>query len=349
MARVLVAMSGGVDSATAALILKHKGHDVAGGILVFEGISEQSVTRAQETARHLDIPFSVFNVRREFQKKIIDRFMAEYRRGRTPNPCVWCNKYIKFDLLFERARAQGRSMIATGHFARIREHNGLFLLKRGVDKNEQSYFLYRLDQKKLSRMIMPLGAYTKGRVRNLAHRYGLPVASSKKSQDICFVPGGGYAALFIKKNIVKKGPIKNMHGEVIGEHSGTVFYTIGQRRGIGVSGRSPYYVTRIDAKSNTLYVGSRDDCYASSLYARDIHYIVPESVRSSRMVQAKVRYVSRLSRAVITPITEHGVKVTFRRRQWAPTPGQSVVFYDHDRVLGGGIIEDPYQYSGKVH
>ncbi len=349
MARILVAMSGGVDSATAALILKLKGHDVAGGILVFEGISEQSVARAEVTARHLDIPFYVFNVRLEFQKTIIDRFMTEYRSGRTPNPCVWCNKYIKCDLLFERARALGRPIIATGHFARIREHDGLFLLKRGADKNEQSYFLYRLDQKRLSRMIMPLGTYTKGRVRSLAHRYGLPVARSRKSQDICFIPGSGYAALFRKKNAVKKGPIKNMHGEVIGEHPGIVFYTIGQRRGIGVSGRSPYYVTRIDAKKNTLYVGSRDDCYAETLYARDIHYIIPASVLSSRTVQAKVRYVSRLSRAVITRTTEHGVKVTFTRRQWAPTPGQSVVFYDHDRVLGGGIIEDPYQYSDVMH
>ena len=349
MARVLVAMSGGVDSATVALILKLQGHDIAGGILVFEGISEQSVASARETARYLNIPFHAFNVRREFQKTIIDRFMAEYRRGRTPNPCVWCNKYIKYDLLMERAQALGRQMIATGHFARIRKHDGLFLLKRGADKNEQSYFLYRLDQRRLSRMIMPLGAYTKQRVRNLAHRYGLPVAGKRKSQDVCFIPGGDYAALFRKKNGSLKGPIKNMDGDVLGEHSGIVFYTIGQRRGIGVSGRSPYYVTRIDAKNNTLYVGSRDDCYAATLYATDVHYVVPGSVVLPRTVQAKVRYVSRLARAVITPHAEHGVKLTFRRRQWAPTPGQSVVFYDRDRVLGGGIIEDPHPYSGMGH
>jgi len=338
MARVLVAMSGGVDSAAAALILKRAGYDIAGGILVFKGISEQAVAKARETAHHLDIPFFTFDIRREFQKRIIDHFIAEYRSGRTPNPCVWCNTYIKCDLLLNRARVLGVSMIATGHFARIREHEGRYLLKRGVDKNEQSYFLYRLDQKRLSRMIMPLGTYTKQKVRDLARRFGLPASESKKSQDVCFVPEGDYASLIRNSTAVKKGPIKNMHGEVIGEHAGIAFYTIGQRRGIGVSGRSPYYVTKLDVKNNTLYVGSRADCYASSLVAAQVHSILPGQVELPMVVRAKVRYVSSLAQAVITAETRQRVKVLFRRRQWAPTPGQSVVFYDKDCVLGGGII-----------
>lgn len=338
MARVLVAMSGGVDSAAAALILKRTGHDIAGGILVFKGISEQAVAKARETARHLGIPFFTFDIRREFQKRIIDHFITEYRSGRTPNPCVWCNTYIKCDLLLNRARALGVSMIATGHFARIRERDGRYLLKRGVDKNEQSYFLYRLDQKRLSRMIMPLGTYTKQKVRDLARRHGLPAAESRKSQDVCFIPEGDYAALIRKHAAVKKGPIKNMRGEVIGEHAGIAFYTIGQRRGIGVSGRSPYYVTKLDVKNNTLYVGSRADCYASSLVAKQVHSILPGRMALPRKVRAKVRYVSSLAQAVITTETRQRVKVLFKRRQWAPTAGQSVVFYDKDRVLGGGII-----------
>jgi tRNA-specific 2-thiouridylase len=338
MARVFVAMSGGVDSAVAALVLKRKGYDVAGGILVFEGVSEQSVAKARETAHHLDIPFYTFDITHEFQERIIDRFIAEYRSGRTPNPCVWCNTYIKCDLLLERAQAVGASVIATGHFARIRERDGRYLLKRGADKNEQSYFLYRLDQRRLRRMITPLGTYTKQKVRDLARRHGLPAAESRKSQDICFIPEGDYTMLIRKNATVKKGPIKNMHGTVIGEHAGIAFYTVGQRRGIGVSGRSPYYVTKLDVKNNTLYVGSRADCYASSLVATQVHSILPGRMEFPMKVRAKVRYVSRLARAAITAESRQRIRVLFKRRQWAPTPGQSVVFYDKDCVLGGGII-----------
>ncbi|MCK4673372.1 tRNA 2-thiouridine(34) synthase MnmA [candidate division WOR-3 bacterium] len=340
MEKVLVAMSGGVDSATAAVILKEKGYNIEGAIMVFEGISCEAVGYARSTAQHLNIPFYVFDFTKEFQNKIINNFIKEYKSGRTPNPCVLCNKHIKFDLFMKKAKKLGINKIATGHYAGIEKQNGCYLLKKGIDKNEQSYFLYRLNQKQLSKTVLPLGLYTKQKVRKLARKLNLPNASRKKSQDVCFIPDDNHTSFF--KNFFHSvpGPIMNKNGKVIGEHKGIFTYTYGQRRGIGISHKRPYYIIKIDAQNNAVYVGEKKDVYKSQLIAGDLNFIPFDKLDKKLEVMAKPRYVSPLSRATIEPLKDNKVKVIFRKPQWALTPGQSVVFYQKDVVLGGGVIEE---------
>lgn len=340
MKRILVALSGGVDSATAAAILKRSGYRVEGAIMVFEGVSQEVVEHAREVSEKLRIPFYSFDFTKEFHDIIVGDFIEEYRRGKTPNPCVLCNKKIKFGLFMQKAEEMGIHEIATGHYACIDRDNERYRLKRGIAENEQSYFLYRLDQRQLSRTVLPLGSYTKAAVRKLAKEEGLRIERHRESQDICFIPDGNYASYLEKSIPQQSGPIYDNEGKVIGRHRGITYYTYGQRRGIGVSHRRPLYVTNIDFPHNAIYVGEKEDVYRSQLVARDIHFIPFDSFTEKMKVLAKSRYVSPLSPAVIEPITKKRAKVTFDEPQWALTPGQSVVFYQGDVLLGGGIIEE---------
>jgi tRNA-specific 2-thiouridylase len=337
--RTLVALSGGVDSSTTAALLKEAGYVTEAAIMLFEGVKKENVELAARVAEHLCIPFHRVDLQQEFERLIVNNFAAEYRRGRTPNPCVLCNQLLKFDLLLQRTNMKTSSDIATGHYARIEKKNGRYLLKRGIDKNEQSYYLYRLDQKQLSRTILPLGGYTKDEVRNMARKYGLPTAQLTKSQDVCFIPEGDYAA-FLRRSLPQaSGPVVNGQGKIVGHHNGIIQYTIGQRHGLGISHERPYYVTRIDAGNNTVHVGSREDVFKRELIATDLNFIPFDTLDRALEVTAKVRYFSPLSEACVQPVDKDSVKVSFKKPQWAITPGQSIVFYQHDLVLGGGIID----------
>ena len=252
---------------------------------------------------------------------------------------------MKFGLLLNSASQLGADKIATGHYAQLVKRNGRYLLKKGCDKNEQSYFLYRLDQEQLSRTILPLGQYTKDEVREIARRRKLPTATQKKSQDVCFIPSGDYAS-FLKKTIPENpGPILNAEGKVIGQHKGIINYTIGQRHGIGISHKHPYYVTRIDPEKNAIYIGEQRNVYKREFTATDLSFIPFDILEHDMQVSAKVRYFSPTSEARIDPITPDKIKVIFTKPQWAITPGQSAVFYQKDLVIGGGIIDEVFDCS----
>lgn len=337
--RILIALSGGVDSSTAAVLLKEEGYDVEGAIMVFEGIKEEHIELAARVARRIEIPFHRVDLSKEFKESIMDYFTAEYARGRTPNPCVFCNKLLKFDLLLKKAKTGNADKIATGHYARIGKQKNRYLLMKGSDRNEQSYFLYRLSQEQLSRTILPLGELTKEEVRRIAHEYGLPSAKRKKSQDACFIPEAGYASFLKEKLLEREGPVVNGQGRIVGHHKGIIYYTIGQRHGLGISHKYPYYVTGIDAENNTIHVGERKEVFKRELIASDLNFIPFDTLEQSLEVTAKVRYFSPLNKATVYPLVDNRVRVIFEKPQWAITPGQSIVLYQADLMIGGGIIE----------
>lgn len=341
---IIVALSGGVDSSTAALLLKQCGYRVEGVIMVFEGVSPEKITAAARVAEHLKIDFRRVDMHQEFRELIISDFIAEYGRGRTPNPCVLCNELMKFNLLFTKVSGAGIDKIATGHYAKIDTKRGRHILKKGCDKNEQSYFLYRLNQNQLSRTILPLGQYTKDEVREIARKNNLPTAKQRKSQDICFIPNGDNSS-FLKKSIpANPGPILNSEGEEVGQHKGIIHYTIGQRHGIRISHKHPYYVMKIDAAKNAIYIGEKQDIYKREFTVTHLNFIPFDTLERGMQVSAKVRYFSPDSEARIEPIGQDKVKVVFTKPQWAIAPGQSAVFYQKDMVIGGGIIDEVFDY-----
>lgn len=348
--KVVVAMSGGVDSSVTAALLKQAGYDVVGIMMKFwndpKGYPRSSDNRccsveseklARLVAKRIGIPFYVLNVEKEFKKIVVDYFLNEYKSGRTPNPCVICNKEIKFGILINKALGLGADFIATGHYARIEKGR---LLKGADEQKDQSYFLWQLDQKKLSHVLFPVGGYKKPEVRKLAKRFNLPTAETPESQEICFVQGETND--FLKKYLkVKPGKIIDTKGILVGEHQGLWFYTIGQRRGLEIP-QGPYYVIDKNFKENELIVSKNSkDLEQKEFIVEDINFIVP--VKFPINIDVKIRYKSISAKAIIVKGEENSVKVIFQKKQKAITPGQSAVFYKGKELLGGGIIKSVFK------
>lgn len=339
MNRVVVAMSGGVDSSVAAAILVEKGYEVIGitmqlwprqengGRPICCGI--EAIDTARKVSHQLDIKHYVMDFRDIFKEKVIKDFCSEYSLGRTPNPCIRCNQYIKFDVLLKKAQALDASYISTGHYARI---DGGLLKKALSEKNDQSYFLYTLTQEQLACTIFPLGEFSKGEVRDYARKRGLVNSEKKASHETCFTGGKDYRKFLEGFVEIKPGPIVNNKGEILGRHKGLPFYTVGQREGLGISRGYPLYVIKIDRSNNSLIVGARDEVYSSSC--------VVECGRLEKPIRAqvKIRHQHKPVDAEIIPIGDKRCRVVFDKPQRAVTPGQAAVFYDGDIVVGGGTI-----------
>jgi tRNA-specific 2-thiouridylase len=339
--RVAIAMSGGVDSSVAAALLKQAGHEVVGVTMLLSAENGGAVG-AREVADRLGIPHHVIDLREEFAHRVITPFCEEYTRGRTPNPCVVCNREIKFGLLREKATALGPDCFATGHYARIERDKatGDYCLKKGADtRKDQSYFLCQLTREQLAYAVFPVGGLTKPEVKRLAAELGLTAASRPESQEACFIPGGDYAAFvndFLKRPSLA-GPILDEAGNVLGEHRGIASYTIGQRRGLGIATERPLYVNAIRPELNAIAAGTRKETFADELVAGDLNWIGPAPDRPVKL-KAKIRHRHPEAPAVVTPLGDGTVYVKFIEPQIAITPGQTVAFYDEDNVIGGGTI-----------
>ncbi|MFC2066256.1 tRNA 2-thiouridine(34) synthase MnmA [Chloroflexota bacterium] len=356
--KAVVAMSGGVDSSVAAALLKEKGYQVIGVTMQiwpqdkqeYEGNGSAgccgigAIEDAKRVAHRLDIPHYVMNFRDIFARKVITDFCQEYSLGRTPNPCIRCNQYIKFGTLLERARELGADIIATGHHARVEmdKTTETFLLKKGVDRHkDQSYFLYPVMQEQLKHIFFPIGNFTKDRIREMASELRLPVAAKPESQDICFIPDHNYPRFLKDYNhrAVEPGPILDKRGNILGKHEGILFYTIGQRKGLGIFAEKPLYVTAIEPERNAIVVGNKDELYGHELIASGVNWITLARPTRPITVKAKIRYRHQEAEAEVAPSDGDKAYVKFRKPQMAITPGQAIVFYDNDTVIGGGTIE----------
>ena len=350
--RVVVAMSGGVDSSVAALLLAQAGYDVIGVTLRLWTVdrphaapmsrsccSVEDIDDARRVCQAIGVPHYVVNAEREFRARVVDYFFAEYERGRTPHPCIACNDRIKFDFLLERSLQLGADAVATGHYARIDESDGAYRLLRAVDpRKDQSYVLFGLGQEQLSRLLFPVGNLPKDEIRRLAAEAGLPVAAKPDSQEICFVPQGDYRELLSRWMQPAPGEIVDLDGRVLGTHPGVGFFTVGQRRGLGITTSEPRYVVDIDAATRRVVVGPEEALYAGGLRASRVNWIADAPPRTPIDVDVKSRYKSQETPATLYP-GDGTVEVRFHEPQRAITPGQAVVFYDGEAVLGGGFIE----------
>lgn len=350
--RVLIAMSGGVDSSVAAFLMKQQGYECIGCTMKLYQNEDAGIDKSRtccslsdtEDARNvafkLDIPYYVLNFSDDFRNKIIKKFADAYIHGFTPNPCIDCNKYMKFSKLYARARELDCKYIVTGHYARVEYESGKYFLKKALDESkDQSYVLYDMTQEQLEHTLFPLGHLRKTETREIAEENGLVTAFKPDSQDICFVPDGNYAEVVkLHSDIpVKSGNFIDIHGNVVGRHKGIIYYTIGQRRGIGISSSHPLYVCRISARNNTVTVGREEDLYSKMVFADNFNFISDIYIEPFRC-SAKIRYRHKEQPALAIPMDNNCVKIIFDEPQRAVTPGQSAVLYDGDTVIGGGII-----------
>ncbi len=350
-----VGLSGGVDSSVTAALLLDEGYDVVGITMeIFDGrveISEsakhacygpgeqEDVDAAASVCGQLGIPYHTIDLKEEYRSHVIDYFRLEYRAGRTPNPCVRCNQKLKFGFMLEKARAAGIDFdyFATGHYARIVEDDGRYLLKKSLDQaKDQTYFIYGLSSEQLSRTLFPLGEIVKSKTRRLAMSFDLGTADRIESQD--FIAGGDYGVLFDKKD-EKEGDIVDLKGQMLGKHRGIIHYTIGQRRGLGIASPNPLYVVRIDAENNRVVVSDKEDIFKQGLIAGDLRFNTKETLDQPVRLQAKIRLTHKEADATVFPMDNGRIKVLFDDPQMSISPGQSVVLYDEDIVRGGGIIE----------
>lgn len=342
MSKVLLGMSGGVDSSAAAALLMRAGHEVIGATLVMHDIHEKDAAAAKTVADALGIAHHTVDMRGDFEKYVLSPFVSEYENGRTPNPCVLCNGYIKFPGLIRTADSLGCEYIATGHYAAIGQRDGHPVISAATDKaKDQSYFLYMLGRDILSRLLFPLSGMTKSEIRALAEELGLPSASSPDSQDICFIKDISCAD-FVAGRSKKPPALGNFidtDGKVLGKHKGISAYTVGQRKGLGVSSTSPLYVSHIDAESGNVILCRENELYRTRVYAENCRYFAGKLPEEPFEATVSLRYTKKPGRATVTALPDNRVLIEFAEPQRAPAPGQAAVFFDGDDLLGGGIIE----------
>lgn len=356
--KVMMAMSGGVDSSTAAALLCRQGYEVTGVTMQIwpdEEVADRvdknggccslpAMKDARVVAEKLGITHHVFDFRDVFNQQVIANFGEEYLKGRTPNPCIRCNQYVKWDTFLELAKSLEMDYIATGHYARIEREpeSGRFLLKKGADsRKDQSYVLYTMNQDQLAHTMFPLGEFIKDQIREKAREFDLPVAERPESQEICFIPDNDYRR-YLREHLAQEinpGPIINLKGEVLGEHPGVPFFTIGQRKGLGLAAPNPYYVIALEPEKNQVIVGEENDLFAKGLVAKDLNLIAIDKPEQPLRVEVKIRYATPAAKAVLFYGSCDEARVEFEQPQKAITPGQAAVFYQDDLVIGGGTID----------